>query len=231
MDQKDIEFIRMLKGKNMDISSIATATKMSVEEIQQALVSIYSNIDPTMEIKFAVDTYNVMISDLSFLILQIQEKYKDKEGKTTDPISEKDIKLIMELNSKISKLHNEKIKLLESISNMSPHKQYDISSFETQKPALEPVTPIHKPIKRKIRPTELYDYIYKILNWIMLEQKSMQQFKKAIKKKKYYTKLYNASKAPNEETFNDAVLCIKQRKLPTPTGNVEKYLFKYWNEK
>lgn len=232
LDQKDIELIRMLKGKNMDDSSIAAAMKMTIDEVQHAINSIYSNIDPMMEILFTVDTYNAMIGDLSFLSLQIQEKYKDKSGKTIEPISEKDVKLIMELNSKKSKLNIEKIKLLENISeNKGSRKQYSMSAFSEKNQSINPISSDNLPkIKHKIRPKELYSYIYKTLNWLMLEQKNMKQFKKQIKKKKYYSKLLKASQAPNEQTFDDVILCIKMRKLPKPTGNVEKHLHKYWSE-
>lgn len=226
-NQKDIELIRMLKGKNMDDTSIATAMNMEVEDVQNAILDIYSHIDPAMEILFAVDTYKAMIGDLSFLSMQIQEKYKNPEGKTTDPISKEDIKLVMELNSKISKLHVDRIKLLESIKDMKySRKQTGIDTFYNIPPLSTP-TP---KIKRKINPDDLYEYIYKTLNWLMLEHKNHKQFKIKIKKGKYYMKLFNISKSPDKKTFDDVILCIKMNKIPKPLGTTEKHLYNYWNE-
>ena len=88
----------------------------------------------------------------------------------------------------------------------------------------EMLTPV--PSKEDLK--DYHDIVYRILNWLLLERKSMKHFKQEIKKKKYFTKLYNVSEASHEQEFDNAVYLIKNRKLPEPIGPVEEFLSKYW---
>ena len=93
----------------------------------------------------------------------------------------------------------------------------------------------HEKEPRKISVSKLHKYIYSTLeqlnsmDFVQYQQDCREMFKNRIKKKKYYKKLYKASKAPNEQIFNDVILCIKKNKLPKPVRDIEDYiLYRYW---